>query len=654
MITSDRFKDSKVLAEIINKGLIWREVSKGIELQNCPFCGKENYHFFVSLEGSFEGCYKCVKCGVSGNSKSLYEKLGIRIPGIESRSEWAAERKIESLPDIEAAHEALLSNEKALDYLTKTRGFSLDIIKKQKLGYVEKRYFRDIGGEVPALVYPYIIGDSCSFVHYRTLPPDPKAFSSPIGREATLYNFGVLKDGVKEIILVKGEANTICLMDHGITNVLGVPGANFKKALWIETLDKLGLEKIYILYDKDKTGQKAAQVLASRIGLERCWRISLPDFSVESESSEIRAGKDVNEWFKQGGGSSEEFEKLRTNAQLFDVQGTISSKDALTELEESLDGKEYLEPSYSPPWPSLNKLIGFEDGDVIDIVAPEKVGKTTFGLNLMEHVVAKYEEDGIIICLEMSTVRMARKWVSMVTGTNDALPKDREEAAEGLARLKAAIPVARSIAAGRKGDLYFCYPIIKDVDDAYKLIHDCIRRYGVKWVMFDNLQLLADRTLKNQGHRTIHLSQISKTFAGIAKDYGIKFIRILQPHRIRDGAIIDTDNVDGASQIAKDCDCMFALHRARIGTMTEKEFEKMGYVETEASFDSKMLVRVGLSRYSSGGIVTLEFDGATSTVREFGLDKIKEFHKEAELSSSLVIESESKPKDIIIKEEYVL
>jgi DnaB helicase-like protein/Toprim domain-containing protein len=652
MITSERFKDSKILAEIINKGLIWREVSKGIELQNCPFCGKENYHFFISLEGSFEGVYKCVRCGVSGNSKTLYEKLGIRIPGVESRSEWAAERKIETLPDIEEAHEALLANEKALEYLTKTRGFSLDIIKQQKLGYVEKRYFRDIGGEVPALVYPYIIGDSCSFVHYRTLPPSPKAFSSPIGREATLYNFGVLKDGIKEIILVEGEANTICLMDHGITNILGVPGANFKKALWIETLDNLNLDKIYILYDKDKTGQKAAQTLASRIGIERCWKICLPDFSVGTTGKETHLGKDINEWFTCGG-TREGFGILKDSAKLFDVQGTISSKDALTELEESLEGKELLEPTYKTPWDSLNHLIGFEDGDVIDIVAPEKVGKTTFGLNLMEHVVAKYEEDGIIICLEMSTVRMARKWVSMVTGTNDALPKTREEAVERLGRLKSAIPVARSITAGRKGDLYFCYPIIKDVEDAYKLIHDCVRRYGVKWVMFDNLQLLADRTLKNQGHRTIHLSQISKTFAGIAKDYNIKFIRILQPHRIREGAIIDTDNVDGASQIAKDCDCMFALHRARIGDVTAKEFEAIGYMATEASFDSKMLVRVGLSRYSSGGIVTLEFDGATSTVREFDLAKIKEFHKEAELKGSFVIEAEARPKEILIEESVL-
>jgi hypothetical protein len=140
--------------------------------------------------------------------------------------------------------------------------------------------------------------------------------------------------------------------------------------------------------------------------------------------------------------------------------------------------------------------------------------------------------------------------------------------------------------------------------------------------MFDNVQLLADRTLKNNNHRTIHLSQISKTLAGIAKDYGIKMIRILQPHRIGKGEMITTDDVDGASQIAKDCDCMMTAWRARIGEMKAADFAGMGYVETEASFDSKMLLGVGLTRYSGGGSVTLEFDGATSTIREYNVARI--------------------------------
>jgi replicative DNA helicase len=643
-----QFSSSKAFAYVVSKGWIWREYADGVNVENCPYCSHGNYHFYMSCKDNFDGVFKCHRCGISGNLRTLMEKMGDRIPGVESRSDWANGSKVEELPDFEKAHEALLSNEAALSYLINSRGFSLEIIKQQKIGFTEKRYFRELGGEFPAIIFPYIINDSVSFAHYRTIPPSPKAFSSPTGRDSTLYNGGILKDGITNIILVEGETDTITLLGNGVTNVMGVPGAHFKKALWLDLLDQVNPEKIYILYDSDKVGQKAAQALASRIGIHRCWKIKLPEFSIEAEDGEVRAGKDINEWFTKGGGTLEKFQTLKDEAKLFDVQGAISSKDALDELEESLEGRESLEPTYNTPWESMNRLVGFEDGDVIDIVAAEKIGKSTFALNLIDYAVDKYGEDGIFICLEMTTSRMARKWVSMVCEIDDGTPKNKEEAVEKLKNLKNAIPKARQIASERKGDLYFCYPIISSIDDMYNLIHQCIRRYGVKWVIVDNLQLLADRTLKNQAHRTIHLSQISKTMAGIAKDTGIKFIRILQPHRIKEGNIASTDNVDGASQIEKDCDVGIALHRNKVADVNQKQFEEMGYLETEESFDSKMLVRIGLSRYSSGGIVTLSFDGAMSKVREYDPTRKKEMTTPKD---DYVVKAETPPKEVII--EYI-
>jgi replicative DNA helicase len=946
---------SPALTYIQSKG--WQYKPSGddkIELERCGFCGKGGYgHFYLVIsDGNRDGLFCCHKCGATGNLTSLREKNGDKIPGVTPISQ--SYEKMEALPDIEAAHQALLENEDALDYLQNTRGFSREIIIQQKIGYTPKRHFRECG-DVPAIIYPYLVQGNTVFAHFRTLPPSPKAFSSPKGWDAPLYNSEVIREGVKDFVMVEGEANVIAALDHGITDIVGVPGANFKKAMWIEEIDQLGIERIYICYDKDKAGQRAAQTLASRIGIEKCYKIVLPDFSVPTNEG-VKVGKDLNEWFLFGNGTKEAFEQLKQEAKLFDVTGVVNTTNALDELEEMLDGRDSLKPKYDTPWMPLNKLVGFEDGDVIDICAPEKVGKflqkdcrvktitgwkkigdliigeevasidgkpsfvtgifpqgkmplfevkfsdgratlagaehlwkvrcnnewerwperiyttqaiageycypgsrrisklyvplvsgdfgdemallpinpwfmgvligdgsisngtprittidkeivhrvdnlgyktkqiddknyslgfngliddlknlglyghtaknkfipkiyleadkqvrwellrglmdtdgtagnkygtmsyctiskqlakdvqylvrslggisriskpqrkqfrykgelrtgqpayivsvllperekaftlkrkldrvkprkhqprltfesitpigedeavcisvshpsklyitddfivthnTTFGMNVMEYEVDTQNEDGVIICLEMSTIRLVRKWVSHVTGTNDSIPKSLEEAKGRLICMKDAVKTARNRASERKGTLYFCYPQIKDVDDAYKLIIDCIRRYGVKWIMFDNLQLLCDKTLKNQGHRTIHLSTISKNLASIAKDYGVKIIRVLQPHRIRDGEIITTNDVDGSSQIAKDCDCMLTLHRNPIGEMTQSQFEAIGFAEQEQAFDSKMLVSVGLSRYSSGGYVTLFFDGATSSVWEY-------------------------------------
>ena len=77
-------------------------------------------------------------------------------------------------------------------------------------------------------------------------------------------------------------------------------------------------------------------------------------------------------------------------------------------------------------------------------------------------------------------------------------------------------------------------------------------------------------------------------------------------------------SVDGSSQIAKDCDALAILHRNKVGGLSTEQFQSMGFVEEEASFSNEMLVKIALTRYSAGGITTLMYDGARSTVHEIG------------------------------------
>lgn len=618
--------NSPALKFVLSQGWNWQGGDGGqIQIEVCPFCKKSDYKLYMAVmdpqEGTRDGLYFCHhgSCGVTGNLRKLQEHLGLRMAGVDSRSEWAGgTKKSDSLPDPVACNAALHGDPDALDYLVNVRGFTMEIIDKQLLGIKDKVYFRE-AGEVKALVIPYLVNGNIVFAKYRTLPPSPKDFTAPSGWEAPLYNGEILQEGLKEIIFVEGEADALSCMSAGIKNVVGVPGANVKKAAWIEALDKIAPEKIYILYDNDRPGTKGAQELASRIGIDKCLKLILPPFEVEVDGVK-RAGKDVNEWFTKGGGTLEKLEELKRRADQFDVTGVTSAADALTQLEDELSGKTDLAPKYVTQWPKLNALVGFEDGDVIDILAPEKIGKTNFGMNMMDHMASAYGEDGLIVCLEMTQARLARRWVSMVTGFEDTQTQPgTPESKAKLEELKKACITAREIQQARGADLYFAYPqLVKTPEDIYKLIRDCIRRYGVKWVMFDNLQLLCDNTLENKAHRTVYLSQISKGFAKLAKDYRIKLIRILQPHRIGDGDLIGSKNIDGSSQIAKDCDCLITLWRSSTGDIKKSQWEKeSGVSEGSESFEPKMRASVALSRYSSGGHCTLYFDGARSQVRSF-------------------------------------
>jgi 5S rRNA maturation endonuclease (ribonuclease M5) len=613
-------RNSPTIQYITKKGWNWQGPAGGqVQVETCPFCKKGGFKFYVACndpeESTRDGLFFCYhgSCGKTGNLRTLQEHCGDRIANVDSRAEWSGKKeKQDALPDADICHATLLGDASAMDYLLNVRGFTKEIIERQKLGLKEKVYFHK-AGETRALVIPYLsVEGNVTFAKMRTLPPAEKDFTCPSGHEAGLYNAPALDEECKEIIMVEGEADALALMSHGVDNVVGVPGANVRKAAWIEILDRVA-PKVYILYDSDQAGTKGAQELASRIGIEKCLKIVLP-----------KGTKDINAYF-QSGGTVEGFEELKRRAVFFDVTGVTSSKDALQQLEDELNGKADLAPTYISPWPELNKLVGFEAGDVIDIVAPEKVGKTTLGLNILDHMVKTYGEDGLFVCLEMTSARLARKWVSLVTGFEDTITAPgTEESKTKLAELKTAVVKAREIQQSRSADLYFAYPaLVKEPEDVFKLIRDCIRRYGVQWVVFDNVQRLADDTLRNQGHRTVHLSQISKQFAKIAKDYRIKLIRILQPKRIEKGLIISSNDIDGSSQVAKDCDSMILMWRSVLGEMKKSEYDEqsVGFAETSQSFDPKTKLTVGLSRYSAGGSCYVFCDGARSQFRSYSAEE---------------------------------
>lgn len=133
----DHFKSSKALQYIESKGFKWKvNDNTQIELEICPHCKKPNYgHFYMVVDGSNrDGVYSCHKCGKGGNLTTLRVFLdGSSATSYESRNEWANSQQKDNLPDVDAAHKALLADQEALDWLMNVRGYSFDVIKKQKL-----------------------------------------------------------------------------------------------------------------------------------------------------------------------------------------------------------------------------------------------------------------------------------------------------------------------------------------------------------------------------------------------------------------------------------------------------------------------------------------------------------------------------------------
>lgn len=908
-------------------------------VETCPYCGATGYKFYVNISGEEkDGQHDCKKCGQVGNLYQLKQKAGVSYNGVVSMKDSAI-GKPSPLPNMAALHTALMTDEKfgdVLDYLVVDRGFSLETIQKYKLGAMARE-------GVHYAIYPYwdAQGNATNFKG-RSVPPAKKSFIAPANRASSLFNSACLLPNMEELFMVEGEADCLTLLNQGVVNVVGVPGAKNKKAEWIELLDAVNPKKVYIVYDRDKAGQEGALALARRVGIEKSYNIVLPEFE----------GKDINEWFHTGKVLAD-FELLKQSAKLFDVNGVTGLCTTLEQLKDDVLNKGTLSAAYTTQYPSLNKRIGgFEDGDVVGVIAEAKVGKalrltskirlpegwTTMGetyvgqriasidgdesvitgvfdrgvmpvykvtfsdgryaecsgdhlwqvrpvrnckngwyvrstdevadfinncvdslcvplhsgilgndkqlpldpwlvgayigdgtlsgtprihkpdqhiKELVVKIVKKYGGDASIkddyvsmlsmvgskdnpittiltslgflgkdsftktipeqylegsynqrlsllqglmdtdgtaeksgatyyatsnltlakqvqylvrslggvsdvipkqktftykgekkqgapsyyvtvklndreriftlprkrvrvlttgttkqnrltiasveyigdypvrcisvshpsklfmtddfivthnttmclnfldyfssigypsamFCLEMLPKRMVRKWVSKVTLTPDV------EDEHGKNKITVdVINEAIEVAKNRPADLLFAYARAGKPDEIFETIRQMVRRYSVKFVCFDNLQLMS----RSVEHQHSELSKYSKMFKELAMELGIVIFLVIQPHRVPEGQIVSARNSLGTSSIEKDVDHMLCCHRNRVAGL-KKEADFHGYVETDYTFEPQLLIKVDLSRYSTGGICTLWMDGSMSLVREMMPDDV--------------------------------
>lgn len=81
---------SPAMKLIITQGWNFNPPSGGqVAVENCVFCGKGDFKLYIAVsdpeEGTRDGLYFCHKCQATGNLRSLQEKLGLRIAGVDSR-----------------------------------------------------------------------------------------------------------------------------------------------------------------------------------------------------------------------------------------------------------------------------------------------------------------------------------------------------------------------------------------------------------------------------------------------------------------------------------------------------------------------------------------------------------------------------------------
>lgn len=539
-------------------------------IERCPFCFDiTGTHFYIAAQ---TGQYYCHHCGAAGSFFNLKKHLGDIIEPISFGSLVPKEKIIideKELENVRKAHLWLLQDKDVLLYLS-SRCITLEAVKYFKLGLSDEN-------NIKWLLFPYISNGELKNIKMRTLPPAKKGFKRLLGGESSLYNEDILQKKLDCVMVCEGETDLLTLWSKGFKNVIATSiGAGGIKNEWIEQLDKIPI--IYICYDNDEAGQTGAQKLASRLGIEKCKQIRLP----------IKYN-DINEYFQKHKNSSN-FQQLIDRAIPFDVTSVKSLgnviKDTVRKLSSGIP-----EDKLILPWKNVDKLLnGFMPGDLIIIGAKVGVGKSSLGFNLLYN----YSIQGIpslLFSLEMPPWRILPRIVALHKRKDSRLCSDADILLSAYEELKD-VP------------FYLAYKYDKpNWDFISDTIRHCVKRYGIRFVVFDNLHFLC----RSLSHATEEISVMIQSFKLLAEELMIPIIVIARPRKTT-SRIIDEEDLKGSIDVAGDADIILLLSRDKKKSVSGEA--------TEGVFEPQCLVTAAKVRYAAGGSTFLFVNDAECRFEE--------------------------------------
>lgn len=574
-----------------NKGLSFKSVSsvrgKQLLLDDCPFSACGPNHFYIHAD---TGRFYCHKCGIKGGLLLLKEVLGDTLPmqATPQASQHPFDRELYTANVLEA-HNQLMEeirnwekNDHDVVEFFDDRKFDYSIINTFKIGVHE-----DPVDGYRYLIIPYWKNGKLTCVKRRSLPPAPKANDRRgfKGMGSGIWNADVLQH-TDEIIITEGEMDAFAIWSAGFHNVVTAPtgaGTGGIEHLYIQ-LDRA--EKFYICYDTDPAGRVGANELARRLGYERCFNV------VVSE------GKDANDFLKVH--SPEEFQRLLKEAKPFDVDSVTNFGTVLQKM--VLNWEDSRHPGLPVPWTRVSRKLGggFANGSVYIIAGNPKVGKSNFTLQCCTDLAFNYDIPTLTICQEMPPEQLVGRVLSQVT----------QENWKGLSQSK----VSQILQLNGRAPFYIAKTIRgMDMDLVSDTVRACVRRYGIKLLVFDHLHYLI-RDVHNQTER---VGQAVQRFKELAIEVNIPILLIVHlrkfevhrrqgpksPEFMQDMPI--EEDLRDSKMIWADADSIILLHRKRIQVDNRDFYEE----ETEGSYEPETIVRVASAREAGGGHVKLWYHG---------------------------------------------
>lgn len=202
-----------------------------------------------------------------------------------------------------------------------------------------------------------------------------------------------------------------------------------------------------------------------------------------------------------------------------------------------------------------SKTSGFQKGDMVLIAARPSMGKTTFALNIAEHVALREGKSVVIFSLEMSKEQLAYKL--LCSEANVDLLKLRTGALDD----KDWENIARATGPLSKAKIYIDDTAGVSVMEMRSKCRRLKMEYGIDLILIDYLQLMSGSSSEN---RQQEVSEISRSIKALAKEMECPVIALSQlsraPEQRADHRPMLSDLRESGS-IEQDADLVMFLYR---------------------------------------------------------------------------------------------
>lgn len=282
----------------------------------------------------------------------------------------------------------------------------------------------------------------------------------------------------------------------------------------------------------------------------------------------------------------------------FNLKGIDSIlEDTITRIEQMCDKSKYGITGISSGYKDLDiKTDGLQRSDLIIIAARPSMGKTTFAMNLCEHVAMTETKPVLIFSLEMPSEQIMVRILASLSRVDQIRIRTGRLNENDRKRITSVVELLLKKSNIYIDDSSFLTPV--DVRGRARRLfreHD-----GLSLIMIDYLQLMRVPSLS--GNRTLEISEISRSLKALAKELRVPIIAISQLNRSLEQRIdkhpINSDLRESGA-IEQDADLILFIYRDEV---YHENSEMKGIAE----------IILGKQRNGPIGTIRLIFNGQCS------------------------------------------